>query len=271
MRYVEPTRRNEILTEALEQTLPIVVTTRTGTEWLTHKSHFLASPGPGHPVLIAGPLVTAAGGITPVARGELVGVSFRRGHKKCLFGSVIEDVQEYPQAVVVTWPEQVQELQRRVYHRSAPPRGTTVDLRYWPADEPGRAAGFSPRGTLPGKTCAAGAGPPDDAYHATLKDLSVGGLRIETRACPALHLGQTVVCHFAHKRGAPPLTVEATLRHRQREPNGSESLGLQFVGLETTPARQKRLVRLAKIVAEYQRCNYRTGHHSSRPRIPLHR
>ena len=243
MQYVEPARRDEILSEAVEKAAPVVVTTRKGRDWLTHKSHFLAAPDAGDHLLIAAPLTAEVGTITVLARGEQIGVSFRRGHKKCMFGAVVEDLREYPQAIAVGRPEKIQELQRRVYYRSAPPRGMTVQVRYWPADDhPPTSSGR----------------PPDDAGHGTLKDLSVGGIRIETHDHPSLRIGQTVICHFAHKRGAPPVTVDATLRHRQSEPCGSESLGLQFVGLETSPGGRKRLVRLAKIVSECQRSDYRT-------------
>ena len=245
MQYVEPARRDEILFEAVEKSAPVVVTSRRGKDWLTHKSRFLAAPDVPDHLLIGGPLTAETGTVTVLARGERIGVSFRHGHKKCMFGTVVEDLQECPQAIVVGRPEELQELQRRVYYRSAPPRGTTVQVRYWPADDhPHTAAGR----------------PPDDAGHGTLKDLSVGGIRIETHDHPSIRIGQTVVCHFAHKRGAPPITVDATLRHRQNEPRGSESLGLQFVGLETTPGGRKRLVRLARIVSDYQRSNYRAGH-----------
>lgn len=241
MRYVETVRRDEILAEAVEKATPVVVTTRNGKDWVTHKSHFLATPGLGHHLLVAAPLTTETGATTTLARGEQIGVSFRRGHKKCLFGTAVEDIQEYPSAVVVGWPDQLQEFQRRVYHRSAPPRGTTVEIRYWPAGDHSHAASMSP---------------PDDAYQGTLKDLSVGGIRVETRDNPSLRMGQTLSCWFAHKRGAPPITLDATFRHRQNGQRGTESLGFQFVGLEATPGGRKRLVRLAQIVSEYQRSNY---------------
>ncbi len=251
MQYVEPTRRDEILAEAIEKTTPVVVTSRTGTDWVTHRSHFLAAPGLQQHLLIAGPLTTENGALTTLTRGEQIGVSFRRGHKKCMFGSVVEDLQEYPQGVVVEWPEQLQEFQRRVYHRSTPPRGVTIEIRYWLADAHEHAAPTPP---------------PEDACHGTLTDLSVGGARIETQANPSLRIGQTVVCHFVHRRGAPPMSLEAKCRHRQREPNGTESLGLQFVGLEATPGGRKRLVRLAQIVSEFQRSHYGTTHRHGRAR-----
>ena len=242
MRYVEPSRRDEILHEVAEKALPIVVTTRSGTTWLTHKSHLRVGPEPTRQLALAAPLTADDGTPTTLERGELVGVSFRHGHKKYMFGGAVEDLQEYPPAVLIAWPDEVQELQRRVYHRCTPPRGQTVDLRYWLLGEQDRGP--------------SAAQPPDDAYHGTLKDLSVGGVSIQTRAEPALQLGQTLVCHFAPKRGAPPLTIEATLRHREPQPHGNEALGLQFIGLETTAGGRKRLVRLARIVADYQRSDY---------------
>ncbi|MFH0980427.1 MAG: PilZ domain-containing protein [Planctomycetota bacterium] len=241
MRYVEPRHRDEILAEAVENATLVVIVARRGRDWVTHKSQFLASPAFDPHLLIASPLNTEPGMVTMLTRGEQIGVSFRRGHKKCVFGTVVEDLQECPPAIVIHRPEQVQELQRRVYYRSPPPRGTTIAVRYWAAHD------LPPSGLTD---------PPDHAYHATLKDLSAGGISIETCANPPLRTGQTVVCHFAYKRGAPPLTLDAMLRRRQSAPRGAESLGLQFVGLEATPGGRKHLVRLAKIVAEFQRCNY---------------
>lgn len=240
MQYVEPARRDEILAEAAAQAARVVVTARKGKEWLTHKSHFLA-PADGKHLLIAGPLTTEEGSTTALSLGEQIGVSFRRGHKKCMFGTVVEDLQHYPEAFVVSRPEQLQELQRRVYHRSSPPRGTTIDVRFWPSEIGSPSTADRP---------------PDDALRGTLKDISVGGLRIQTDEQQEFIPGQTFICHFACKRGAPPISLEATLRHRQTEPKGRSSLGLQLVGLEATPAGRKRLVRLAKIVAEFQRSTY---------------
>ena len=55
-----------------------------------------------------------------VRAGEHVGVAFRRGHKKCVFTSVVLERQEYDRnsdapvpALTLSWPESMQELQRR--------------------------------------------------------------------------------------------------------------------------------------------------------------
>ena len=49
------------------------------------------------------------------------------------------------------------------------------------------------------------------------------------------------------------LTVDGTFRHRELAPDGAWSLGFQFVGLETSPEGQELLVRIARIVTDFQR------------------
>ncbi|MCP4590999.1 MAG: PilZ domain-containing protein [bacterium] len=241
MQYIEPARRDQILIEASEKAVPIVVTTRSGINWTTHKTHLLASADFRQHLLIAAPLTSERGEVTTVTTGEQMGVSFRRGHKKCMFGAVVETTQDYPESIVVGWPEQLQELQRRVYHRSTPPRGTTIEVQCWPVDASAQTASSPDPGRV---------------THGTLIDVSVGGVRIRPHSGPAPVIGHTVLCQFAHKRGAPPITVDATVRHCEEDSRGGNAIGMQFVGMEATPSGRKRLVRLAKIVSEYQRSNY---------------
>jgi hypothetical protein len=249
MRHVEPDRRDEIILEAARRSTPVVLTRREERNWTSHKAHFQGADDSRTRLTITAceEILQARGG--PPVRGERIGVAFRRGHRKCMFSAVIEDVQA-ADTLVVKWPDQIQELQRRAYYRVSPPRGITLPVRFWVPE--GR-----PHGAL--------AQPPENAWIGTVIDLSAGGMRISCRENPSLELGQTVLCHFAHKRGAPPLSVEASLRHRQPGDRSEESLGLQFIGLETTSTGQKCLVRLAKIVSEFQQSNYRA---SRRPRQP---
>jgi hypothetical protein len=249
MRYVEPDRRDEIIADAARRSTPVVVTRRENQNWVSHKSHFRGATEDRSRLLIAAGDEVGLGRGEGLLRGERVGVAFRRGHRKCMFSAVVEEVSPAGDWLALQWPEQIQELQRRAYYRSAPPRGITLPIRFW-APEPGPRTGIT--------------APPDGAHFGTMIDLSAGGIRISSSEGGDVEIGQTVLCHFGCKRGAPPMTLEATLRHRIPAERGAEALGFQFIGLETTPAGQKCLVRLAKIVSEFQQSTYRI---SRRPRV----
>ena len=174
---------------------------------------------------------------TPVA-GELFGVAFRRGHKKCLFNAVVVDVGEHSagdatqSGFAVRWPGDVQELQRRVYQRACPPAGRRLEVR-----------------VVPGGT------PTDEqqAFNGAMEDLSAGGMRIRCPNDPDLETRQAAKIAFALGPRRSELTVDGTFRHSEATADGEWSLGFQFVGLETSPEGQELLVRIARIVTDFQR------------------
>jgi hypothetical protein len=86
-----------------------------------------------------------------------------------------------------------------------------------------------------------------------MEDLSAGGIRIRCPNDLDLEAGQAAKIAFALGPQRGELTVDGTFRHRELAPDGEWSLGFQFVGLETSPEGQELLVRIARIVTDFQR------------------
>jgi len=143
-------------------------------------------------------------------------------------------------AVVLRWPSQVQQLQRRVFERSTPPPGTIIAVRFWraqPADQ--RASDER------------------DVRYGQLEDLSAGGMRIKLARPADIEAGALYCCTFSPKQGKPPFFVDAVLRHREAAEQNRASLGFQFVGLEATADGRRTLDRLARLVSYFQRATAR--------------
>jgi hypothetical protein len=174
--------------------------------------------------------------------GDVVGLTFRRGHKKSLGSALLRAVDRGAERVRFTtaWPEQLQQFQRRAFERGVPPRGTVIAVRFWREDPDGDTA-FEQR----------------EVRHGQIEDLSAGGMRVKTADVNNLELGATYRCVFAPRVGAPALIVDAALRHRETLPEGRVSLGWQFIGLETTPEGRKALDRLSRIVSQFHRVKIR--------------
>ena len=91
-----PDRRDEILRESITLQCPIVVTQKRADGWLVGKSRFLGTATQGNEMIIAHPSVPHQGP-SEILGGHQIGISFRRGHKKCVFNTVVLDQFSYPQ------------------------------------------------------------------------------------------------------------------------------------------------------------------------------
>lgn len=162
MLYVNSDRRDQIIAEAAQRQTPLVLTRREDAGWKVTKARFAGCDQPQQRLFIEQP----AGDDEPVAAetGELLGVAFRRGHKKCLFNAVVATCGETSDdrcgcaaPIVLCWPDGLQELQRRVYQRACPPPGRRIKV------------GF----------CRAGRDAHSGQEHlGVMEDLSAGGTRV---------------------------------------------------------------------------------------------
>lgn len=243
--YLNESRRNEILLAAIEHETLCVVTRREGQGWRTCKSRFVSGE-PGGCILLRLPTETEEGDQpVPFVVGERLGVSFRRGHKKCMFATTVADsmalslTTNEEDVLAVCWPEQVHELQRRVYYR-AEPVGRKVHVRFWPGGVAARRdAGTDESGVRSG----------------IMLDISAGGMRlISTDVTPdSFTAGQAIGVAFTPKPRGETLVLDAVYRHCQPESDGTWSVGLQFVGMETSQRGRATLSALANLVTDYQR------------------
>ena len=235
--FVNQQRRNEILADAARSQERVVLTRQDEIGWRTCKSHFLGCNEHDQRLYIAAP--AAAGQPTgfTVQPGDLLGVAFRRGHKKCLFNTKVTEISDDPShGLEIHWPEELQELQRRAYQRVSPPPDRHIKVHFWNA----------------------AAGPENDRPRTgTIEDLSAGGMRISSDDHEGLHPGDALRVTFDLRARGPELSLDAVFRHRESRPNSACSLGLQFVGLETTREGQDTLAKIACVVIDFQRASTR--------------
>jgi len=241
-------RKDEIVQAAIDKSVLCVVTYGAAEGWKTLKAKMVEGAPDDRLVLCAESReATNLGG--ELFAGQRLGISFRRGHKKCMFASLVLDQRAIGDGesagdvkavrIEAQWPQLLQELQRRVYYRVCPP-GRKVRVRFW-------GGGVSAR-----------AGENADnvkAYTGTLLDVSAGGMRIYTTdvAPDTFTEGEPIGCSFVPKPRAETIVLDAVFRHFQREDDGQFSVGLQFVGLETTERGRGILASLAGVVTDYQR------------------
>lgn len=234
--YVEKAQCDEAIAEAARKQTPLVLTRRSPSGWAVAKSRFHGCCERDQQLFIEHPPELDSRAWPQPAAGELLGVAFRRGHKKCLFNTVVMDagasVGQAAPGMAVRWPSELQELQRRVYQRACPPPGRRIEVCVGSASAgPGQAT----------------------VLCGMLEDLSAGGMRVCCKGEPPLKLGQGAHLTFALDGRTAEVTVDATFRHCQAAGERCWLLGFQFAGLETARPGQELLARIARTVTDFQR------------------
>lgn len=216
----------------------IVLTQQVSDGWRLFKGKFIAGSGAARSLLVKLAAAPAEAHVPLPEPGESLGAAFRVGHKKCLFSTALESIHRGDDGVSVTlrWPREIQQIQRRVYERAQPPRGSAIAVRFWRIDRPGET-GKNER----------------NVKYGQLEDISCGGMRVKATEAVDVEVGCTYRCVFAAKSGKPPFVIDALLRHREAADQGRASLGFQFVGLDATEEGREVLARLARVIARLKR------------------
>jgi c-di-GMP-binding flagellar brake protein YcgR len=229
---------DQYLLDSIRKERMVVVTVNGSDGWSSFKSKFLPTAREGEAVGVE---------IIPDEHREIdfhaeagteIGVSFRVGHKKCMFGSIVESVQTKSDrvAVMFRWPESILPLRRRAFERAAVPEGVVVAVRFW-RDDAASTTGADAR----------------TVRHGQLEDISAGGMRVRVASPDEIELGTVYRCAFTPKQGKPAILVDARVRHREAIGHGRASVGFQNVGLEVTAEGRRALERLTRVVSQYQR------------------
>ncbi len=237
---------DQYLTDSIRKERMVVITVNGPDGWTSFKSKFLPTSREGETVAVE---------IMPDERREIefraqpgteLGVTFRVGHKKCMFGTVVESVQPKDDTVVAVfrWPDCIMPLRRRAFERATVPDGVVVAVRFW-RDDAASTTGADAR----------------TVRHGQLEDISAGGMRVRVASPDDIDLGTVYRCAFTPKQGKPAILVEARVRHREAIGHGRASIGFQYVGLEVTAEGRRALERLTRVVSQYQR-----AHSQRRPR-----
>jgi len=231
-------RHAQILEDSVRQERPLTITHNSPDGWRTFKACFVA-------VAEATPTITLRVEPDPQHNpnnapkaGDVLGGTFRLGHKKCMFSTNLVRARQEGDAEfwIIRRPDDFQQLQRRAYERAVPTKGMVIAVRFW-------------RETAACETAGDGRA----VRHGQLEDLSAGGMRVKVAETKDLETDRTYRCVFTPRPGKPALVLDAVLRHREASEQGRSSLGFQFVGLETSDDGLKILDRLVRTVQHFHR------------------
>jgi c-di-GMP-binding flagellar brake protein YcgR len=230
-------RTRDLLSDSIAKQAQISITHRFPDGWRQFRSAFVASLPDEGKILITTPVMQGDDAPNPPAVGSVLGISFRVGHKKCMFETTrVPHVGASDEAIAVRWPQELQQLQRRAYERAAPPQGSIVSVKFF-------------------RTAPEAATPARETRYGELEDLSAGGIRVNAANADGLTIGHTFECIFAPRPGSAPICCEVVLKHRESAERDRASLGFQFIGLETSNEGRETLTRLARIASEFQRAS----------------
>ena len=163
---VRPDLAQAILHEAIKARTPAVLTYQSPAGWMMLKSRLVGIEADSAWILLELPKTPEPETHPPVV-GQSLGVSFRRGHRKCVFNSRLAGESEAgadgrrASVLRLVWPEELQELQRRLYHRTPVPRGRLVPVDLWMTQAPSDL----PADSMP--------------KRGKMLDLSAGGISVE--------------------------------------------------------------------------------------------
>jgi c-di-GMP-binding flagellar brake protein YcgR len=186
-----------------------------------------------------------SGGVLPeIVAGQELGVSFRRGHKKCIFVSPVvmrqADTLSTGQTIdtlILRAPRTVREMQRRLYQRITIPPDRLIAAKLWQGGVPSGNEACWP-------LCAGRVG-----------NISLGGLLLDIRAeqNPRLTVGELVGVEITTRPGKTPLLAAAQYRHCVLLSQERLGLGLQFIGFEADTPGRATLTEVADFVRELRR------------------
>lgn len=236
-------RQAEVLSQAASQFVPVTVTCRTTEGWSTFKSRFLSIEQAKRGLFIEYP--SDPGGLTPeIVIGQTIGVTFRRGHKKCAFSSLVLErrtftvgADNHVPALAIGWPEEVSELQRRLYYRAPVPDQQVIPVELWRSDNGIERSAYAP------------------SCQGRMLDISAGGMSVLINGSenPGWEQNHRVACSFAASRGETPVVVSARVCHREPTAADGVRIGLHFVGLDCTPEQRDALERVIRLTVRFQR------------------
>jgi c-di-GMP-binding flagellar brake protein YcgR len=185
------------------------------------------------------PVELQAEDVAPVI-GQLIGVTFRSGHRKFAFES--ELIARAPardgggEMLTLNQPQEIQVWQRRLYNRTRVPDDVTIPINVTLQETAGAARDWSvPR-------------------RGILLDLSAGGMSLALSADRGRRwrCGDMMTCLVALEPAREPREVTGCLRHVEQAEHGRLRLGVQFVGLETSPAGQETLRQISRVNSRFR-------------------
>lgn len=237
-------RSVEALTEALRRQTPVFIDFRVGPEWYHGRSRIIQCKDDklylAYPELEKDP--------APELKQELaIGISFKIKHHKHVCNVVVEDIGSFKlddesevRTLRVSIPRRMQRIQRRAYQRVEIPRNRSALATFWPG---GMLA-------KPARRHEA-----DLTWDGWVTNISAGGLQVRTASqrAPQMEEGDVVGVRIELSQEHGPIVADALFRRRESDDRGVTLMGFQFVGLDQHGEGHDTLLRISKIVREFQR------------------
>ncbi|MCI0499706.1 MAG: PilZ domain-containing protein [Planctomycetales bacterium] len=173
-----------------------------------------------------------------------VGICVHLGYFKYLFDTsvaAIETQGPLPR-ILLDFPDRVERIERRMYHRQPVPAAMKVKVMFWH------------RGYM--DDCDEK--PRELYWEGRLLNLSVAGAQFETdmRQKDNFKVGQLLGVQFTPMSYQIPLLLESYVRYLKDLPdNGHFRIGVEFLGLEASPEGRDVLARIRRIVSAYEAMN----------------
>lgn len=231
--------QEELLREAVTRQSPISLSCRVSDGWSGYYSKFLQESRGEKGLLIEYPWCDGAY-LPELVPGQTLGVSFRRGPKRCVFSTTLIATRrialsgsEIP-AILIEWPVQVFELQRRLDYRAPIPTDRIIEIT--------------------ARRRSAGNGSTSPLMHGTLMDISAGGISMAfpNDNHPRWDTDDVIECTFNPHPGQAELQVIGRVRYAQQTRHAFR-VGIQWYGLEATEEGRQVLDRIVDLCAEYQK------------------
>ena len=241
---MEQTKQLDSLSWAAEKGVDLTVSIAIEKGWANLRSRFIRYDSEEGLLEIEYPLAREHGAPTEIPIGTQLGISFRRGHKKCIFASPVvvrrretDETGRTIDTLVLRMPDRVRELQRRVFQRVTILPEKFIAAKLW--------EGGVPNPNAVGWPLCSG----------RVVNISAGGIRVDIRADqnPRLCTGDVVGIEITAKPGSPAILVDGQYRHCLMEQEDRLGLGFQFVGLEHDVPGRSTLIDVADYVRRLRR------------------
>ena len=243
MQVVREEKLDDLIEPLIRQKGQVTITHQTPRGWRMFRSSLIAGSAASRLITVKPVAVEIMDSGSYPSAGDQLTVTFRRGHKKCTFASIVTRVEQDGKyaAVQVHWPEFASQLQRRLCERVSPPSHQVIPVRIWSGAK--RTTGKDELRIV---------------RNGQIEDLSVGGIRVKVPLADEFEIDATYCCAFTPHRGDPAVVVDTLLRHREATEQGRACLGFQIVGLESSTAGRQTLEIIAKTVQRFHRLRVRS-------------
>lgn len=170
-----------------------------------------------------------------------IGIYIHLGHFKYLFDSSVQNVEQQGMLwhISLDFPEKVERIERRAYHRQAIPNNTKVKVLFWH------------RGYLDESDII----PAENYWQGTLLNLSAGGARFEIDIEQKEHfkVGQILGIQFTPMSYQKPLLLESHVKYAEDQSDHQHfRIGVEFLGLEASPEGRQILDRILEVINFYK-------------------